>query len=178
MDEFEKQLTVDIWPWSFAWTSLLSMVITPENFMMIWWGEHSEKGVIKTDRWTERSVLRAAWSQLKTQWRPTDELWWTTITVDSLILQLPMCFLKPKWPNQDLTYCPMTRLPIQLRQLLNISFVLSLQALTHCGLMIIYCIQGSWLILIQVMACCLTALTHLPLELHICISEQGQYWFR
>ena len=28
-------LTFDLWP--FAWTSLLSMVITPENFMMIWW---------------------------------------------------------------------------------------------------------------------------------------------
>ena len=24
-------------PWPFAWTSLLSMVITPENVMMIWW---------------------------------------------------------------------------------------------------------------------------------------------
>ena len=31
-------LTFDLWPWPFAWTSLLSLVITPENFMMIrWW---------------------------------------------------------------------------------------------------------------------------------------------
>ena len=39
--------------WSFAWTSLLSMdmVITPENFMMIQWQRHSEKGV--TDGWTD-----------------------------------------------------------------------------------------------------------------------------
>ena len=62
-------LTFDLWPWPFAWTSLLSLVITPENFMMIRWEEHSEKGVRQTvrqtDRQTERGVLRAAWSQLK-----------------------------------------------------------------------------------------------------------------
>ena len=56
-------LTFDLWPGPFAWMSILSMVITPDNFMMIRWEEHSEKGV--TDRQTERSVLRAAWSQLK-----------------------------------------------------------------------------------------------------------------
>ena len=49
--------------WLFAWTPLLSMVITSENFMMIQWQEHSEKGVINGRM--ERSVLRAAWSQLK-----------------------------------------------------------------------------------------------------------------
>ena len=38
-------LTFDLWPWPFEWTSVLSMVITPENFMMIRWQEHSEKGV-------------------------------------------------------------------------------------------------------------------------------------
>ena len=56
-------LTFDIWPWPFAWTSLLSMVIPLENFMMIRWQEHSEKGV--TDGQTDRSIRRAAWSQLK-----------------------------------------------------------------------------------------------------------------
>ena len=45
-------LTFDIWPWPFAWASLLSMVITPENFMMIWWLEHCQKGV--TDRQADR----------------------------------------------------------------------------------------------------------------------------
>ena len=46
-------LTSDLWPWPlpFAWTSLLSLVITPENFMMIRWWEHSQKGV--TDRQTD-----------------------------------------------------------------------------------------------------------------------------
>ena len=38
-------------PWPFAWTSLLSMVITPESFMMIRWEEHCEKCV--TDGQTE-----------------------------------------------------------------------------------------------------------------------------
>ena len=48
-----------------------SMVITPENFMKIQWQKHSEKVVThrqtdgRTERQTERGVLRAAWSQLK-----------------------------------------------------------------------------------------------------------------
>ena len=56
-------LTYDLWPWPLAWTSLLSLVITPENFMMIWWLEHSQKGV--TDGRTDWTIHRAAWSQLK-----------------------------------------------------------------------------------------------------------------
>ena len=70
-------LTFDLWPWPFAWTSLLTMVITPENFMMIRWWEHGEKGVTdrrtdgrtdrRTDGRTENTICRAAWSQLKTQ---------------------------------------------------------------------------------------------------------------
>ena len=68
-------LTFDLWPWPFPWISLLSLVITPENFMMIRWQEHCQKGVTgrqtdwqtdgQTDGRTERSVLGAAWSQLK-----------------------------------------------------------------------------------------------------------------
>ena len=61
-------LTFDLWPWPFAWTSLLSLVITPENFMMIGWWEHSQKGVTdrQTDRQTDWTIHRAAWSHLKT----------------------------------------------------------------------------------------------------------------
>ena len=61
-------LTFDIWPWPFAWTLLWSLVITPENFMMIPWWEHSQKGVTdrRTDGQTENTICRAAWSQLKT----------------------------------------------------------------------------------------------------------------
>ena len=64
-------LTFDLWPWPFAWTSLLSLVITPENFVMIrWWKvENIVKKVWRTDRQTdrqtERTIHRAAWSQLK-----------------------------------------------------------------------------------------------------------------
>ena len=65
-------LTFDLWPWPFAWTSLLSLVTTPVNFMMMWWWEHSQKGVTdgqtdgQTDRRTDWTIHRAAWSQLKT----------------------------------------------------------------------------------------------------------------
>ena len=45
-------LTCNVWPWPFAWTSLSSLVITPENVMMIWWWENSEKCV--TDGQTDR----------------------------------------------------------------------------------------------------------------------------
>ena len=68
-------LTFDLWPWTFAWTLRRSLVITPENFMMIRWWEHSQKGVTdrrtdgqtdrRTDRQTENTICRAAWSQLK-----------------------------------------------------------------------------------------------------------------
>ena len=46
---------LDLWPWPFAWTLLWSLVITPENFMMIRWWEHSKKGV--TDRQTDRRKI-------------------------------------------------------------------------------------------------------------------------
>ena len=42
---------LDLWPWPFAWILLLSIVITPENLMMIQWEEHCEKGM--TDGRTE-----------------------------------------------------------------------------------------------------------------------------
>ena len=65
-------LTFDLWPWPFALTSLLSMVLTPENFMMVWWWKHSEKGVTDgpTDRRTDwlTELFIDAWSQLKTLW--------------------------------------------------------------------------------------------------------------
>ena len=63
-------LTFDLWPWTFAWTLLWSLVIIPENFMMIQWWEHSQKGVTdrRTDGQTENTICRAAWSQLKIRW--------------------------------------------------------------------------------------------------------------
>ena len=60
-------LTFHLWPWPFAWTSLLSLVITPEKFMMIRWWEHGGTGVTdgQTDRQTDWTSHIAAWSQLK-----------------------------------------------------------------------------------------------------------------
>ena len=96
-------LTFNLWPWPFAWTSLLSIVITPKNFMMIRWEEHSEKGVTdrQTDGRTERSVLRAAWSQLKilsgnTEKGNFDRDIWT-------VWQhcCSWCFQKRKFKNRD-----------------------------------------------------------------------------
>ena len=64
-------LTFDLWPWPFVWTSLLSLVTTPENFVMIRWWKHCQKGVTdrqtdgRTDTQTDWTIHRAAWSQLK-----------------------------------------------------------------------------------------------------------------
>ena len=57
-------LTFDLWP--FAWTLRWSLVVTPENFKMIRWWEHSQKGVTdrRTDGQTENTICRAAWLQL------------------------------------------------------------------------------------------------------------------
>ena len=59
---------LDLWPWTFAWTLLWSLVIIPENYIMIRWWKHSQKGVTdrQMDRQTENTICRAAWSQLKT----------------------------------------------------------------------------------------------------------------
>ena len=47
---------LDLWPWPFAWISLLSLLITPENFM-IRWQEHSEKGVTDGRRGRRKEVF-------------------------------------------------------------------------------------------------------------------------
>ena len=51
-------LTFDLWPWPFAWTSLLTMVITPENFMMIRWWEHGEQGKSEGFESCDRPTVR------------------------------------------------------------------------------------------------------------------------
>ena len=106
-------LTFDLWPWPFAWTLPWSNVITPENFMMIRWWEHSQKGVTdgqtdrrtdgRTDRRTENTIHRAAWSQLKITSRTgvpglkacrendNDSLPWMLISL-SFAKQLPNIF--------------------------------------------------------------------------------------
>ena len=63
-------LIFDLWPWPFAWTSLVSMVITPGNFMMILWQEHCEEGVMyrETDRWIDEQDR--SWSCLVAAKKP------------------------------------------------------------------------------------------------------------
>ena len=71
-------LTFDLWPWPFAWTSLLSWVITPENFVMIRWWEHSQQG--KSEGFD--SCDRPSYHKLDSNrqiFRPCDrEIWWMT----------------------------------------------------------------------------------------------------
>ena len=88
-------LTFDLWPWPFAWTSLWSLVITPENFMMIRWQEHCQKGVTdrRTDRQTEIDILKAAWSQLKIifksgYWSTTEESSFDTFSLTHSAMQM------------------------------------------------------------------------------------------
>ena len=57
---------LDLWPWNFAWTSLLSLVITPEIFhedMMM--GTEWKRCDRQTDRQTDWTIHRAALSQLR-----------------------------------------------------------------------------------------------------------------
>ena len=97
-------LTFDLWPWPFAWTSLLTMVITPENFMMIWWWEHGEKGVTdrRTDRRTDWTSHIAAWSQLKRLLR----IWISKLVTQQLrvymILSFLVYILMPSWHGKDI----------------------------------------------------------------------------
>ena len=71
-------LTFDLWPWPFAWTSLLTMVITPKNFMMIRWWEHGEQGKSEGfDSCDRPSNLKL--DSNRQFFRPCDrEIWWMT----------------------------------------------------------------------------------------------------
>ena len=51
-------LTFYLWRWPFACTSLLSMVISPKNFMMIQWWEHSEQGKSEGFESCDRPIVR------------------------------------------------------------------------------------------------------------------------
>ena len=91
-------LTFDLWPWPFAWTLPWSVVITPENIMMIRWWEHNQKGVTdrqtdgQTDRQKENTIHRAAWSQLKKDSKSCalcQKIFWNS---SSTTEYLPCCF--------------------------------------------------------------------------------------
>ena len=89
---------LDLWPWPFAWTSHLSWVTDSENFMMIRWWEHNQKGV--TDRQTDGlnqslSCLVAAknldHSNKRVDWHGIKRMW-----VDRMLDS--SCDFKP-WPH-------------------------------------------------------------------------------
>ena len=84
-------LTFDLWPWPFAWTLLLSLVITPENFMMIRWGEHSQQGKSEGfDSCDRPSNLKL--DSNRQFFRPCDrEIWWMTLQNNRAPL---LCYLK------------------------------------------------------------------------------------
>ena len=57
-------LTFDLWPWPFAWTLPWSLVITPENFMMIRWWEHSQKGATDGQKIPFIELLGRSWKYI------------------------------------------------------------------------------------------------------------------
>ena len=88
-------LTFDLWPWPFARTSLLTMVLIPESFMMIGWWEHGEKGVTdrqmdgRTDGRTDGTSHIAAWLQLEklTSMHPYTITLQQYIVVNSIVMR-------------------------------------------------------------------------------------------
>ena len=123
-------LTFDLWPWPFAWTLPWSNVITPENFMMIRWWEHCQKGVTdgqtdrqtdgRTDRRTENTIHRAAWSQLKMEgslavhsWDKKDIWFWCIEPVTFLIGHLHL------WKKRSLAFSLQWVMPSYVIQDLN-----------------------------------------------------------
>ena len=76
-------LTLHELPWPFAWTLLLSLVITPENFMMIQWWEQSQKGV--TYRRTDKRKMQFVELLGRSQ-KHTFKTWYWTISLKSVKL--------------------------------------------------------------------------------------------
>ena len=75
-------LTFDLWPWPFAWTLRWSLVITPENFMMIRWWQHSQQGKSEGFESCDRSIVRKRPILGQNRWCfvPCDlEIWWMTL---------------------------------------------------------------------------------------------------
>ena len=79
---------LDLWPLTltFVWTSLLSLVITPENFMMIQWQEHFEKGVtVGRLQWNWQHHRK--WSQLRRN-PASDSSWCLLLVVVEIVVIL------------------------------------------------------------------------------------------
>ena len=106
-------LTFDLWPWPFARTLRSSLVITPENYTMIRWWEHSQKGVTdrqtdgQMDRQTENTICRAAWSQLENN--AIMQSFWFLFVVSQLLKKTVKILviwetIKSMWCDRNDTY--------------------------------------------------------------------------
>ena len=74
-----QNLLWPLWSWPFAWTSCLSMVITPENFMMTRWLEHCEQGKSEGFDSCDRPSNLTQIGFKSSIFRPCDlEIWWMT----------------------------------------------------------------------------------------------------
>ena len=84
-------LTFDLWLWPFAWTLLWSLVIIPENFIMIRWWEHSKQGKSEGfDSCDRPSNLKL--DSNRQFFRPCDrEIWWMTLQNNRAPL---LCYFK------------------------------------------------------------------------------------
>ena len=87
-------LTFDFWPWPFAWTSLLSLVIIPENCMMIRWWEHSQQGKSEGFDSCDRpsNLTQIGYKSLIVC--PCDlEIWWMTLKNNTahLLYNIKLC---------------------------------------------------------------------------------------
>ena len=76
-------VTFDLWPWPFAWTSLWALVITPKNFMTIQWCEHGEKCM--TDG--ETNIINHSYS-------------WLVAAKNLACLQMQECVVCWRTPNK------------------------------------------------------------------------------
>ena len=103
-------LTFDLWPWPFAWTSLLSLVITLENFMMIRWWEHGEQGKSEGFESCDQPMVRKTPNLGQNWWCfvPCDlEIWWMTLENNraSLLCCFKLCatFHSHRWIQTGVT---------------------------------------------------------------------------
>ena len=110
---------LDLWPWPFAWTSLLSLVITPENFMMIRWWEHGEKDVTDGQTDGRTSVLHIWYKyQVKLDAPHSAPTYLCShllavIFLDRKFPSIPVDCLQYSWSSENTTDLPISQLIFQ-----------------------------------------------------------------
>ena len=92
---------LDLWPWPFTWTTLLSLAIIPENFMMIRCRNRVKRWDGRTEGRTDRTIDRA-WSQLKINRRACPSIWHSRVPEtdkipDELVIPIQMPHRIDRW---------------------------------------------------------------------------------